>query len=198
MKKNRLPGITNVTEVDEMTLTEGLRAVDNGNTNNVINNKKPSTIRIITNEEILRSTRRLDHFLSLLNEDEASLLTNSKIAARVEVSEAQWTKEKLIDMIFQSLAEVRIIVEHRGETLQIPKYSEEIIDLAPKLAVFKPTPELMIYLSDINPEILKKLYGLDKESRKYVLLVVGRRLFKIFFPYYYNMTADLIKVKIEK
>jgi hypothetical protein len=101
-------------------------------------------------------------------------------------------------MIFQSLAEVRIIVEHRGETLQIPKYSEEIIDLAPKLAVFKPTPELMIYLSDINPEILKKLYGLDKESRKYVLLAVGRRLFKIFFPYYYNMTADLIKVKIEK
>jgi hypothetical protein len=157
-----------------------------------------STIREITYEESQRITRRLDRFLSLLNEDEALILANSKIAARVEVSEAQWTKEKLIDMIFQSLAEVRIIVEHRGETLQIPKYSEEIIDLAPKLAVFKPTPELMIYLSDINPEILKKLYGLDKESRKYVLLAVGRRLFKIFFPYYYNMTADLIKVKIEK
>jgi len=160
--------------------------------------RKSSSVRTIKRNDVLRATKRHDRFLSLLNENESTLLAGSKIAARVEVSEAQWTKEKLIDMIFQSLAEVRIIVEHRGETLQIPKYSEEIIDLALKLAVFKPTPELMIYLSDINPEILKKLYGLDKESRKYVLLVVGRRLFKIFFQYYYNINADLIKVKIEK
>ena len=126
------------------------------------------------------------------------LLVNSKIAARVERSAAQWTEEKLIDMISQNLAEVRVIIEHKDEALLIPKYSERIIYLAPKLAVFKPIPELTINLSDLNPQILKKLYALDKKSRKYVLLAAGKHLFKIFFPYYHNMVADLIKVKIEK
>jgi hypothetical protein len=112
-----------------------------------------STIRKITYKETLRITRLLDRFLSLLNEDEALLLANSKIAATVEISEAQWTKEKLIDMICQNLAEVRIMIEYKGETLQIPKYSERIVDLVPKIAIFKPTPTLIINLSDLHPEI---------------------------------------------
>lgn len=146
----------------------------------------------------MRSTRRVDRLLSLLNEDEVLLLANSKIALRVEVSAAQWTVEKLTDMVYQNLAEIAIKIEYKGETLQIPKYSEKIIDLVPKLAVFKPTPEITIYLSDLNPLILKKLYELDKKSRKHVLVAAGKRLFKIFFPYYYNMVADLINVKIER
>ncbi|MGC1134433.1 MAG: hypothetical protein WA941_16515 [Nitrososphaeraceae archaeon] len=155
-----------------------------------------STIREITYEESQRITRRLDRFLSLLNEDEALILANSKIAARVEVSEAQWTKEKLIDMIFQSLAEVSIIIEYKGETYQIPKYSERIVDLAPKLAVFKPTPTITINLSDIHPEILAKLYDFDKKQQE-ILLEVGKRLFNTFYPYYFNMVANLVKVRIE-
>lgn len=176
----------------------------NGEDRSSINNKgstnsiKPSSVRVISNDDLVRSARRCDRLLSLLNEDEALILAKSRIAERVEVSAAQWTTEKLIDMISQNLAEVCIIIEHKGEELRIPRYSEKVTDLAPKLAVFKPTPELTVYLSDLNPQILKKLYELDKESRKYVLLAVGLRLFKIHFPYYYNMTADLIKVKIEK
>jgi hypothetical protein len=123
------------------------------------------SIRKIDSNDIRRATRGLDHILSLLNEDEASLLANSKIAARVEISEVQWTIEKLVDMVFLNLAEVSIIIEYNGEILQIPKYSERIVDLAPKLSVYKPTPELTIYLSDLNPLILKKLYELDKKSR---------------------------------
>jgi hypothetical protein len=171
--------------------------VSNDNKCNIRDGKHSDT-RDISNNEVLRSTRRLDRFLSLLNEDEASLLSRSKIAERVEVSGDQWTNEKLIDMVHQNLAEVNITIEQKGESLQIPKYSERIIDLAPKLAVFKPTPELLINLSDLNPEILRKLWELDKKSRQAILLAAGRRLFKIYFPYYYNMVADLIKVKIEK
>jgi len=156
-----------------------------------------STIREITYEENQRITRRLDRFLSLLNEDEALILANSKIAARVEVSEAQWTKEKLIDMISQSLAEVPIIVEHRGETLQIPKYSERIVDLVPKIVIFKPTPTLIINLSDLHPEILSKLYDFGKKQQKEILLEAGKRLFKTFYPQYYSMVANLVKVRIE-
>lgn len=196
MKKNKLSNTNGSDDADE-ELSQELRIVDNGNSN-ITNKRKAYTIRVFTNEEIIRTTRRLDRFLFLLNEDEALMLAESRIAERVELSKAQWTTEKLIDMVYQNLAEVCIIVEYNSEKLQIPKYSERIIDLAPKLAVFKPTTELTIYLSDLNPQILKKLWELDKKSRKYVLLAVGRRLFKIFFPYYYNMVADLIKVKIEK
>jgi hypothetical protein len=89
--------------------------------------RKSSSVRTIKRNDVLRATKRHDRFLSLLNENESTLLAGSKIAARVEVSEAQWTKEKLIDMIFQNLAEVHIIVEYNGETLQIPKYSEVIL-----------------------------------------------------------------------
>ena len=144
-----------------------------------------------------RATKRHDRFLSLLNENESTLLAGSKIAARVQVSEAQWTREKIIDMVFQNLAEVRIIIEYRGETRQIPKYSERIVDLVPKIAIFKPTPTLIINLSDLHPEILSKLYDFGKEQQKEILLDAGQRLFKIFYPYYFNMVANLVKVRIE-
>jgi hypothetical protein len=107
-------------------------------------------------------------------------------------------QEKLADMIFQNLAEVSIIIEHKGETPQIPKYSEQVIDLAATITVFKPTPELTINLSDLDPQILKKLSEWDMKSRKYILLEAGRRLFKTLYPYYYNTIADLLKVRIEK
>ena len=159
---------------------------------------KTSNINIISNKEAISAARRHDRFLCLLNEEEASILANSKIAARVQISEALWTKEKLADMIFQNLAEVSIIIEYKDEILQIPKYSEQVIDLATKIAVFKPTPELTINLSDLDPQILKKLSEWDRKSRKGILLAAGRRLFKIFYPYYYNTITDLLKVKIER
>lgn len=196
MKKNRFLDFINGIGINEKILPEG-HQIDS-NHKSITNSRKSSTIRIISKADIMRSTRRLDRLLSLFSEDEASLLADSKIAARVEVSTAKWTMEKLINMVHQNLAEVNIVIEYNGETLQIPKYSEQIIDLAPKLAVFKPTSGLTINLSDLNPEIIRKLYKLDKESREYVLLAAGKRLFKIFFPYYYNMAAHLIKVKIER
>ena len=167
---------------------------DNGDS---IRDSKHSNIRDPSNEDVIQSTRQHDRFLSLLNEDEVLLLANSKIAATVEISEAQWTKEKLIDMICQNLAEVRIIIEYRGETRQIPKYSERIVDLVPKIAIFKPTPTLIINLSDLHPEILSKLYDFGKKQQKEILLDAGQRLFKIFYPYYFNMVANLVKVRIE-
>ena len=100
-------------------------------------------------------------------------------------------------MICQNLAEVRIIIEYRGETLRIPKYSERIVDLVPKIAIFKPTPTLIINLSDLHPEILSKVYNFGKKQQKEILLDVGQRLFKIFYPHYFNMVANLVKVRIE-
>jgi hypothetical protein len=100
-------------------------------------------------------------------------------------------------MISQNLAEAHIIVEHKGETLQIPKYSERIVDLAPKIAVFKPIPTLTINLSDIHPEIFTKLYEFSEKQQNEILLEAGRRLFKIFYPHYFNMVANLVKVRIE-
>lgn len=100
-------------------------------------------------------------------------------------------------MIFQNLAEVNIIIEHKGETLRIPKYSERIFDLALKIAIFKPMPVLTIHLSDIHPEILAKLYDFDKKQQEEILLEAGKRLFKTFYPYYFNVVANLVKLRIE-
>ena len=159
--------------------------------------RKASKIRVITNEDILRSARRIDCFLSLLNENEVSLL-ESKSAETVQVSSTLWTREKLIDMIYQKLTQVPIVIEHNGETLEIPKYTEQVIDLAPKLAVYKPTTELTINLSDLDKEILQRLHNLDGKERMDVLQRAGEKLFKTFFPHYYALVADVVKIMVKK
>ena len=60
-------------------------------------------------------------------------------------------------MIFQNLAEVSVIIEHKGETLQIPKYSAQVFDLAATIVIFKPTPELTINLSDLDPADIEEI-----------------------------------------
>lgn len=162
------------------------------------NTRKASDIRIIKNDEIQKATRQSDRLLSLLNEDEILLLSKSKTVATVQVSTNLWTREKLIDMTYLNLTQVYIRIEYNGETLEIPKYSEQIIDLAPKISVYKPTPELTINLSDLNKEILRRLYKLNKKERSDILQRVGKKLFKTFFPYYYNLVADLVKISIKK
>lgn len=162
-----------------------------------VDTSKASHIRIHTNDDILRSTRRIDRFLSLLNENEVSLL-ESRSAATVQVSNDVLTKEKHVDILFQALAQVNIQIEHNGETLLIPKYSERVIDLAPKLAVYKPTPELIINLSDINKEMLHILHKLEEKERNDILQRAGEKLFKTFFPHYYVLVADLVKIRRKK
>jgi hypothetical protein len=72
-----------------------------------------------------------------------------------------------------------------------------IVNLAPKIAIFKPKLVLTINLSDIHPEILAKLYDFDKKQQEEILLEARKRLFKTFYPYYFNMVANLVKVRIE-
>jgi hypothetical protein len=162
------------------------------------NTRKASDIRVINNDEIQKAARRHDRLLSFLNEDEVSLLSNPKTLTTVQVSSTLWTREKLIDMTYHNLTQVNIRIEHNGETLLIPKYSELIIDLAPKLVVYKPTHELTINLSDLHKEIIRRLHELDKKEQSYVLQGVGKRLFRTFFPHYYSMVADLVKINIKK
>lgn len=140
---------------------------------------------------------RIDRFLSLLNENEVTLL-KSRSAQIVQVSNDILTKEKHVDILFHALTQVNIQIEHNGETLLIPKYSERVIDLAPKLAVYKPTPELTINLSDINKEILHRLHKLEEKERNDILQRAGKKLFKTFFPHYYALVADLVKIRIKK
>lgn len=136
------------------------------------NTRKASNIRVITNDEIQRSARRQDHLLSLLNEDEVSL-AKSKTVATVQVLTNLWTREKLIDMTYLNLTPVYIRIEHNGETLLIPKYSEQVVDLGPKISVYRPTPQLTINLSDLHKEILQRLHKLDDKERSDILQRVG-------------------------
>ena len=160
--------------------------------------RNASHIRVITNDDILVTSRRIDRILSFLNEDEIALLSKPKISETVQVSTSFWTTEKLTDMICQNLCQVNIIIEHNGETLGIPKYSERVVDLAPIISVYRPTPELTISLSDLDKGIILRLHKLEKKERSEILQRVGKKLFKTFFPHYYNVVADLVKIRIKE
>lgn len=160
--------------------------------------RKASDIRVINNDEIQKAARRHDRLLTFLNEDEVSLLSKPKTSTTVQVSSTLWTREKLIDMIYFDLTQVYIRIEYNGETLEIPKYSEQVVDLVPKISAYKPTPELTINLSDLNKEIIRRLYKLDEKERNDILRRAGKKLFKTLFPCYYNMVADLVKVRIKE
>jgi hypothetical protein len=115
----------------------------------------------------------------------------------IAAASSYWTTEKWIDILFHHLSDVTIPVYNgRGEAGEIPKYAEQIIHLIPQLAIMKPTPELIISLSDINPEILESFQTLEQEDQNDIMLGVGRRFFRAFFPLYYHEVVGLIKVKM--
>jgi hypothetical protein len=73
----------------------------------------------------------------------------------IAAASSYWTSEKWIDILFHHLSDVTIPVYNgRGEAGEIPKYAEQTVLLVPQLAIAKPTPELIIFLSDMAELVL--------------------------------------------
>jgi hypothetical protein len=150
------------------------------------------------NADLLRASRVIDRRLTLLSELQAAILEEKKppcsqllqqLSSRrfIAAASSYWTNEKWIDILFHHLSDVTIpIYNERGEVGEIPKYAEQTILLVSQLAIAKPIPELIISLSDINLEILENFQALEQEEQNDIMLGVGRRFFRAFFPFYYH------------
>lgn len=173
-----------------------------------VENKRDDTSFTYKNADILRASRETDRRLTLLSQVQAAILEEIKppssqllrpLSSRrfIAAASSYWTIEKWIDILFHHLSDVTIPVYNGiGDAGEIPKYAEQTILLVPQLAIARTTPELIISLSDINSEILESFHALEQEDQNDIMLSVGRRFFRTYFPLYYHEIVGLIKVKV--
>jgi hypothetical protein len=123
--------------------------------NQVSNN---SEIYELSPESIEREANKKDIGLALLNEGEAQILRRDAVSHTMSLETEQtilqrsfWTKEKLIDMIFQRIAIFKCVVrDPSGRKVQFPKYLLQADYLASRFAVFDPSPVFRINLTDLG------------------------------------------------
>jgi hypothetical protein len=105
----------------------------------------------------------------------------------------------LIDRLKQHLAtfEIPVAPDNDDKIYDNRKYCQQ----AHKSLFFgalKPVPPFVIYLSDLTHKIIKELYDLDSESRKYVLKqAVGRIFEDINSDLYHNSISKVLKVRLK-
>jgi hypothetical protein len=118
----------------------------------------------------------------------------------IEVKECHpWTSNYLIDRLKQHLAtfEIPVAPDNDDKIYDNRKYCQQ----AHKSLFFgalKPVPPFVIYLSDLTHKIIKELYDLDRESRRYVLKqAVGRIFEDINSDLYHNSISKELEVKLK-
>jgi hypothetical protein len=110
-----------------------------------------------------------------------------------------WTSNYLIDRLKQHLAtfEIPVAPNNDENIFDKRKYYQQ----AHKSLFFgalKPVPPFVIYLSDLTHTIIKELYDLDRESRRYVLKqAVGRIFEDINSVLYHHSISKVLEVKLK-
>ncbi|MGB7634307.1 MAG: hypothetical protein WBL68_11325 [Nitrososphaeraceae archaeon] len=115
------------------------------------------------------------------------------------ITTSLWSMCKAVDMVVQRLAIIEIVIENESKRFTIPKYSQQIVYLAPRVPVYKPTPEFTIYLSDLSPRILRYIHSFDQNTRGYLSTSRTKAFPTKFFPRYYTQSiAESLNVRIDK
>ncbi len=98
----------------------------------------------------------------------------------IELSDDEWTKEKLIDELQCNLAAVEQPVTNKaGEILAIRKYQSQCRILGRWIPVADPTPEYVIHALDLKPEVRIRLEKIHhSELRRLILQQAVLRLFE--------------------
>jgi hypothetical protein len=110
-----------------------------------------------------------------------------------------WTESYLVDRLKQRLAtfEASITCSDDERVYDHGKYYQEA-HKSLLIGALKPVPPFVIYLSDLSPKIIKELYDLDRESRKYVLKQALGRIFEdINSELYHNSISKVLVVKLK-
>jgi hypothetical protein len=115
------------------------------------------------------------------------------------LSDRDWTTEKTIDELQCNLALAeQIVTDKSGLLLTIRKYHSQCRKLAPWIPVAIPTPEYLIYASDLKPEVkeaLEKIHHPD--TKRIVLHQAVLRLFEaVGFAYTYISIGRKLVVKL--
>lgn len=75
-------------------------------------------------------------------------------AKPVEISDDEWSREKTIDELLRNLASVQqTAVDESGQIIIVRKYQSLCRRLGRFIPVAEPTPEYLIHLSDLKPEV---------------------------------------------
>jgi ribosomal protein L33 len=95
------------------------------------------------------------------------------------LSDNEWTIEATIDELQRDLAAVEErVTNDAGEKLTIRKYQSQCRRLGRLIPVASPTPEYVIYTSDLEPETKRVLEKFHPELRRQVLHQAVLRLFE--------------------
>jgi len=101
-------------------------------------------------------------------------------AKPVEISDDEWSREKTIDELLRDLASVeQTAVDESGQIIIIRKYQSLCRRLGRFIPVAEPTPEYVIHLSDLKPEVrgaLEKIH--HPELRRLLAHQAVLRLFE--------------------
>jgi hypothetical protein len=120
------------------------------------------------------------------------------------LSDNEWTIEATIDGLQCNLATAeQIVVNKTGQTITIRKYQSQCRQLARYIPIALPTPEYLIYSSDLKPEVRQSLeigYFTDKLShpriREIIIHQAVLRLFEALGFEPYKSIGRKLKVKL--
>jgi hypothetical protein len=83
----------------------------------------------------------------------------------LQLPDEEWSYEKIIDELLRNLASVeQPAYNESGEIVTIRKYQSLCRRLGPYIPIAKPTPDYIIHLSDLKPEVkgaLEKIHHLE-------------------------------------
>jgi hypothetical protein len=116
-------------------------------------------------------------------EQQANAASSESTVAHIkpfQLSDAEWSLEKCIDETQRNLASVEQTVSNQGEQiLIIRKYQSQCRKLARWIPIAIPTPEYLIYSSDLKPEVKRALKEIHhSELRRLILHQAVLRLFE--------------------
>jgi hypothetical protein len=115
------------------------------------------------------------------------------------LSDVEWTTEKLIDELQCNLALAEQIVTNKsGRLLTIRKYHSQCRKLAPWIPVANPTPEFLVYSSDLKLEVRQALEKIRHPTTKNTVLhqAVLRLFEAVGFAFAYNSIGRKLIVKL--
>ena len=135
-------------------------------------------------------------WVQLTSEEEIKDSSSTVIA---RLPDNKWTTEKLIDDLQCNLAAVeQKVTNEAGQTLRVRKYQSQCRELARWIPIALPTPEYLIYASDLKPVVrqqLQKIHNLD--TMRVILHQAVLRLFEsVGFAYTYISIGRKLIVKL--
>jgi hypothetical protein len=115
------------------------------------------------------------------------------------LSDVKWTTEKSINELLYNLALAEQIVTNKsGQLLTIRKYHSQCRKLAPWIPVANPTPEYLIFVSDLKLEVRQALEKIrHPHTKNTVLHQAVLRLFEaVGYAYAYDSIGRKLIVKL--